>query len=458
MSSSPPPPPPPMERLRAAALETGLALEDPRFALEMDSRDPLAHMRSEFAVPTVAQVTGNSNSSDDPCTYLCGNSLGLMPRRARAVLDEEMDEWAARGVCGHFQHSKGRPWVRYRWQIANKMAPVVGAKPLEVGVMNTLTTNLHLLLAAFYRPAGQRCKILIEGKAFPSDHYAVESQIRWHGLPPSALLLAEPRAGEHTLRTQDVLDLIEREGASIAVVMLSGVQFYTGQVFDMERITAAARAAGCVVGWDLAHAAGNVPLRLHDWGADFACWCTYKYLNSGPGGISCFFVHERHAHRDDLPRLAGWWSHEEETRFDMTNRFVPGPGAAGFETSNTPVLVAATLLGSLDVLAQAGLPALWAKSALLTAYLEHLLLARVGSGFRIITPPDHARGAQLSLLFDRALFQPVVDALAAAGVVCDERKPDCIRLAPVPLYNSFQDVWRCVDVIRSATAHHHHHQ
>ncbi|KAJ1735124.1 Kynureninase (L-kynurenine hydrolase) [Coemansia biformis] len=447
-----------MEHLRAVALESGLALDDLRFAQEMDRRDPLAHLRSEFAIPTVRQVAGDESAGDDSaCVYMCGNSLGLMPRRARAILDEEMDEWASRGVVGHFRHSKNRPWVGYRWPIAEKMAPLVGAMPLEVGVMNTLTTNLHLLLAAFYRPAGKRCKILIESKAFPSDHYAIESQIRWHGQPASAMLLAEPRAGEHTLRTQDILDLIEREGDSIAVVMLSGVQFYTGQAFEMGKITAAARAAGCVVGWDLAHAAGNVPLSLHDWGVDFACWCTYKYLNAGPGSISCFFVHERHARSPELCRLAGWWSHEEETRFDMSNRFAPAAGAAGFEPSNTPIFVAATLLGSLDVFAQTSMPALRGKSLLLTAYLEHLLLTLCGGGLRIITPHDH-RGAQLSLLFDAEKFQPAVDALAAAGIVCDERKPDCIRLAPVPLYNTFADVWRCVDVICSVTAPGRHAQ
>ncbi|KAJ2761097.1 Kynureninase (L-kynurenine hydrolase), partial [Coemansia nantahalensis] len=376
-----------MELLNTAAQESALALDDLRFAQEMDSRDPLAHLRDEFAIPTVREVAGeDAVDGDAACVYLCGNSLGLMPRRARAILDDEMDEWASRGVVGHFRHSKDRPWVRYRWKVVEKMAPIVGAKPLEVGVMNTLTTNLHLLLAAFYRPTGTRCKILIEGKAFPSDHYAVESQIRWHGLPASALLLAEPRAGEHTLRTDDILELIEREGVNIAVVMLSGVQYYTGQVFEIARITAAARAAGCVVGWDLAHAAGNVPLSLHEWGVDFACWCTYKYLNAGPGSISCFFVHERHAHNDELCRLAGWWGHEEETRFDMTNRMVPAAGAAGFEPSNTPILVAATLLGSLDVFSQTTMADLRKKSELLTAYLEHLLAARVGRGIQIITP------------------------------------------------------------------------
>ncbi|KAJ2334269.1 Kynureninase (L-kynurenine hydrolase) [Coemansia sp. RSA 2681] len=313
--------------------------------------------------------------------------------------------------------------------------------------MNTLTVNIHLMLAAFYRPTAARSMILIESKAFPSDHYAAESQIQWHGLPRDALLLAEPRAGEATLRTDDILRLLEQRGAEIAVVMLSGVQYYTGQVFDMARITAAAQAQGCVVGWDLAHAAGNVPLSLHEWNVDFACWCTYKYMNSGPGGISGFFVHERYAQDAELPRLAGWWAHDEATRFEMSNRFAPSRGAAGFEISNTPILPAATLLGSLEVFALTTMDDLRAKSVLLTAYLEHLLARHAAEQHvRIITPSD-CRGAQLSLLLAPDSFDAVFRALTRAGVVCDERKPNCIRIAPVPLYNTFADVKKCADVI-----------
>ncbi|PIA16141.1 kynureninase [Coemansia reversa NRRL 1564] len=439
-----------MEHLLATASKSGLDLEDLRFAQIMDRADPLARLRNEFAIPTVNQATGRDAADGNGlCVYLCGNSLGLMPKQSRRILNEEMDEWATKGVMGHFHHSKGRPWVGYRSQIVEKMAPIVGAEPVEVGVMNTLTTNLHLLLAAFYRPTDQRYKILIESKAFPSDHYAVESQIKWHGRPADALLLAEPRPGEHTLRTEDILSLIRQEGASIAVVMLSGVQYYTGQVFEMDRITAAAKAAGCVVGWDVTHAAGNVPLSLHDWGVDFACWCSYKYLNSGPGGISCFFVHERYAHDADLQRLTGWWGHDAESRFDMTNQFVPGVGAAGFEVSNTPILVAATLLGSLDVFSKTSMEELCKKSVLLTAYLEYLLQTRIGNRVEIITPGEH-RGAQLSLLFASEIFEHVFGMLMSAGVICDERKPNCIRLAPVPLYNTFSDVWWAVDVIHAA--------
>ncbi|KAJ1821691.1 Kynureninase (L-kynurenine hydrolase) [Coemansia sp. RSA 2598] len=443
-----------MDALQAVARETGVDMDSADFAQTMDRRDPLRELRSEFVIPTIAQVTDSDDGSSEPCTYLCGNSLGLMPRAARRVLDEELDEWARAGVVGHHRHSRGRPWIGYRDHVVELMAPLVGAQRSEVGVMNTLTVNVHLMLAAFYRPQGRRTKILLEAKAFPSDHYAVESQVRWHGLDPaSEMLLATPREGEDTLRTEDILRLVEEHGDEIAVVMLSGLQYYTGQLFDMPRITEAARARGCVVGWDLAHAAGNVPLELHDWGIDFACWCTYKYMNSGPGSIAGFFVHERHDGAANLPRLTGWWGHHPETRFQMTNRFEPAPGAAGFEISNTPILVSAALLGSLEVFARAGgMGPLRQKSELLTAYLEHLLVARVGSNrIRIMTPGDPAqRGAQLSVLFSDADFEPIFSALSAAGVVCDERKPNCIRIAPTPLYNTFADVWRCVQIIKDS--------
>ncbi|KAJ2795542.1 Kynureninase (L-kynurenine hydrolase), partial [Coemansia furcata] len=319
------------------------------------------------------------------------------------------------------------------------MAPMFGAAPIEVGVMNSLTVNIHLMLAAFYKPTAARNKILIESKAFPSDHYAVESQILWHKQPADALLLAEPRAGELTLRTSDILEMIELQGDEIAVVMLSGLQYYTGQLFEMEKITAAAQAKGCIVGWDLAHAAGNVPLKLHDWNVDFACWCTYKYMNSGPGGISGFFVHDRYAQDEELARLTGWWAHDEKTRFEMSNCFVPNQGAAGFEISNTPILTSATLLGSLEVFEQTSMEELQEKSVLLTTYLEYLLNKYAARHIRIITPSD-SRGAQLSLLFATDKFDAVFKALMSAGVICDERKPNCIRIAPVPLYNTFNDV------------------
>ncbi|KAI9501262.1 kynureninase-like protein [Coemansia spiralis] len=444
-----------MDRLEAAAKEAGIRLDDPRFAQHMDANDPLSHLRDEFEIPSVSQVTGDDSTADTgktgdtDCTYLCGNSLGLLPKRARQILNEEMDEWAKKGVVGHHSHSNGRPWIKYRTQIAEKMAPIFGAKPVEVGAMNALTVNLHLMLAAFYKPTPKRFKILIESKAFPSDHYAVESQIQWHRLPADSMLLAKPRDGEFTLNTSDILDLIEREGDTISVVMFSGIQYYTGQVFEMEKITSAAQAKGCIVGWDLAHAAGNIPVRLHDWNVDFACWCTYKYMNSGPGGISGFFVHERYARDSSLNRLLGWWAHDEKSRFEMSNSFVPNEGAAGFEISNTPILTAATLLGSLEVFEKTSMDDLRAKSVLLTTYLEYILDKRVSGHVRIITPKEH-RGAQLSLLFESDKFEAIFQALLKAGIVCDERKPNCIRIAPAPLYNTFSDVWKCVEVIGKA--------
>ncbi|KAJ1885250.1 Kynureninase (L-kynurenine hydrolase) [Kickxella alabastrina] len=459
-----------MDYITAVAAETGLAIDSEALALALDARDELRELRDEFSIPAVGDVAGSdpdsesgsgpdsasgSNHNHDPaaaCTYLAGNSLGLMPRRARQLVGEELDEWARRGVVGHRRHSHGRAWVAYRERVVELMAPLVGAGAREVGVMASLTSALHLLLAAFYRPHAQRTRILLEAHAFPSDHYAAESQAQWHGLGAGAVLLAEPRAGELVLRTDDVLALLAERGSEIAVVLLSGVQYYTGQAFDMARITAAARAAGCVVGWDLAHAAGNVALQLHAWGADFACWCTYKYLNAGPGGVAGFFVHERHG--ADHPRLKGWWGHDAATRFDMTNAFAPAAGAAGFEVSNTPVLAAAALLGSLQVFARAGgMARLRAKSERLTALLERLLQPALVRA-RIITPCDPAqRGAQLSVVFDDAdAFAAVFSALAAAGVVCDERKPSCIRIAPAPLYNSYADVWRCAAVIAAAIA------
>ncbi|KAJ1877075.1 Kynureninase (L-kynurenine hydrolase) [Coemansia sp. RSA 486] len=441
-----------MDTLLDVARETGVSVDSAEFAQAMDARDPLQTLRSEFAMPTVAQVTDNVEGSSEACTYLCGNSLGLMPHAARRAVNEEMDEWAHRGVVGHHRHTHARPWIGYRDRVVELMAPLVGAGIDEVGVMNALTVNVHLMMAAFYRPTGRRTRVLLEAHAFPSDHYAVESQVRWHGLDPAQeMLLATPRDGEDILRTDDLLQTIEQHGQEIAVVLLPGVQYYTGQLLDIARITNAARAQGCVVGWDLAHAAGNVPLQLHDWGVDFACWCTYKYMNSGPGGIAGFFVHSRHDNAD-LPRLTGWWGHRKDTRFEMTNRWEPSTGAAAFEISNTPVLVSAALLGSLEVFERAGgMQPLRAKSELLTAYLEHLLATRVGKRVRIVTPVDkEQRGAQLSLLFDDDDFASVFAKLASNGVVCDERKPNCIRVAPAPLYNSFGDVWRCVEVIRQA--------
>ncbi|KAJ2726133.1 Kynureninase (L-kynurenine hydrolase) [Coemansia sp. Benny D115] len=439
-----------MDHLEAAAREEGLTLDTEAFAQMMDARDPLRALRSEFEIPTAGDVSGSD--SKEPSTYLCGNSLGLLPRRAREAVSEELNEWGRVGVVGHHRHSQGqdRAWIGCRDRVAQLMAPLVGADAQEVGLMGSLTVTLHVLLAAFYQPSGRRTKLLLEDHAFPSDHYVAESQAELHGLDPaSTLVLLTPRTGEHTLRTEDILRTIDEQGDEIAVLMLSGIQYFTGQLFDIARITEAAHARGCVVGWDLAHAAGNVPLQLHDWGVDFASWCTYKYMNSGPGGIAGFFVHQRHgAHA----RLRGWWGHDPSTRFNMTNRFEPAVGAAGYELSNTPVLLAAALRGSLEVFAMTSIGALRAKSELLTAYLEHLLYERIGANrLQIITPRDPTfRGAQLSVLLKDGVLESVVAALEAAGVVCDERKPNVIRIAPAPLYNGFCDVWRCVDVMRRA--------
>ncbi|KAJ1918569.1 hypothetical protein H4219_002506 [Mycoemilia scoparia] len=305
---------------------------------------------------------------------------------------------------------------------------------------------------AFYRPTEKRNKILIEKKAFPSDHYAMESQIRLKGLDPDeCLLTVGPREGEHTVRTSDILDIIEKNGDSIAVVALSGVQYYTGQLFDIETITSAAHKKGCMVGWDLAHATGNVPLKLHDWDVDFACWCTYKYLNSGPGGIAGIFVHQKHATDLDRPRMTGWWSHKVGTRFEMTNKMDLNEGAAGFEISNPCILASASLLGSLEIFERAGMYALREKSLAMTAYLEFLIKHNFSeSEVEIITPenPDK-RGCQLSLLIKQD-FDSVFEHLMSNGVICDERKPDCIRVAPVPLYNTYQDVWRFIEVLKVA--------
>jgi len=406
----------------------------------MDDRtDPLASFRDRFLHPRTAD--------GGEAVYLCGNSLGLQPRTAAERLREELDDWATHGVHGHFEAR--RPWLRYHEFLAESGARLVGAQPDEVVHMNTLTVNLHLMMASFFRPGGARRKILIEEHAFPSDRYAVESQLRWHGLDPDECLIeASPREGEECLRDDDLVERIGREGAEIALILLPGVQYYTGQVLDMARLTEAGRAAGCAVGFDLAHAAGNIPLSLHDWGCDFACWCTYKYLNSGPGAIAGCFVHERHVGRTDLPRLAGWWGQDKATRFEMGPEFHPIPTAEGWQLSNPPVLALAPVLASLEIFDEAGMDALREKSVALTGTMESRLVERLADRVRIITPSDpSARGCQLSLSVSGGAGRNAFEALTAAGVVCDWREPDVIRVAPTPLYNRFQDVHRFVDIL-----------
>ena len=408
----------------------------PDFAAQLDAQDTLRAFRSRFHVPP--------GPDGQESVYLCGNSLGLMPKAARAAVEQEFADWERLGVEGHFHGTS--PWMHYHETLTGASARLVGAKPVEVVVMNNLTTNLHLLLISFYRPTATRYKVLMEGGAFPSDQYALESQVKLHGFAPDdAIVELVPRPGEHTLRTEDIEAKIQELGGSLATIILGGVNYYTGQAFDMAAITRAGHAVGALVGFDLAHAAGNLELHLHDWDVDFACWCTYKYLNSGPGGTSGVYVHERFANRPDLPRLAGWWGHDPSDRFQMKKGFRPMAGAAGWQLSNAQIFPMAIHRAALALVEEAGgMAVLRRKSEQLTAYLEFLIreLNLPASQLEIITPqsPD-ARGCQLSLLVHqqgRELF----DFLAAQGIVADWREPNVIRLAPVPLYNSFQDVQR----------------
>lgn len=414
------------------------------FAQAMDRQDPLAHYRQQFHLPR--------QEDDTPYLYLCGNSLGLQPTRTQAYIDQELRDWATLGVEGHF-HARN-PWMPYHEFVTETMAEVVGAKPQEVVVMNTLTTNLHLMMVSFYRPTAARYKILIESDAFPSDRYAVESQARFHGFDPAdAILELQPRAGEEIIRNEDIQQLIEQEGPQIALIMIGGVNYYTGQYFDLEQITKWGHQQGCLVGFDLAHGAGNIFPNLHECGADFAVWCTYKYLNSGPGSLGGCFVHERHANRKDIPRFAGWWGHNKETRFNMRYDFDPIPGAEGWQLSNPPILSLAAIKASLDLFAEAGLPALRAKSEKLTGYLEFLLNQIPSDRINIITPTDpRQRGCQLSIQVqnsDKSLF----DQVTAKGVIADWREPDVIRVAPAPFYNTFEEAYRFVDILEDLLDH-----
>jgi len=409
-------------------------------AAEMDATDPLAPFRERFHIPR--------NAHGDEGIYFTGNSLGLMPRTAREYVGQELNDWEKLGVEGHL-HAR-HPWLPYHEFLTEQMAGIVGAKPIETVVMNSLTVNLHLLMVSFYRPDDKRQKIVIEKGAFPSDQYAVESQLRFHHLEPEdSLIELTPREGEATLRTDDILETIEREGESIALVMLGGVNYYTGQAFDMRSITDAGHRVGAVVGFDLAHAAGNIELKLHDWDVDFAAWCSYKYLNGGPGSVGGAFVHERHAQRFELPRFAGWWGHDKETRFLMGPEFRPMAGAEGWQISNPPILQMAALRASLEIFEEVGMPALAAKSRRLTGYLESLIDEIGDDRISIITPRDPTqRGCQLSIRVrdaDRTLHEQLV----ANGVFADWREPDVIRIAPVPSYNSFADVYRFAEIINS---------
>ncbi|HEX8425826.1 kynureninase [Hymenobacter sp.] len=406
------------------------------FAAQLDAQDPLREFRHQFYIPP--------GPDGQESVYMCGNSLGLQPRTARAAAERQFTNWEQMAVEGHFRGDT--PWLNFHARLTEATAHIVGAKPLEVVVMNNLTTNLHLLLISFYRPTISRYKVLMESGAFPSDQYALESQVKLHGLSPdSTIVELAPRPGEHTLRTEDIVAKINELGGSLATVIMGGLNYYTGQVYDMAAITQAGHAVGAKVGFDLAHAAGNIPLQLHDWDVDFACWCTYKYLNSGPGGVAGAFVHERYANQPELLRLAGWWGHDEEERFKMRKGFRPMQGAAGWQLSNSSILTMAVHEAALAVHeAAGGMTALRSKSELLTSYLEFLIrrLALPETQLEIITPTNPGeRGCQLSLLVHRN-GRDLFDHLMAAGIIGDWREPNVIRLAPVPLYNSFQDVQR----------------
>lgn len=412
------------------------------FCEELDRQDHLKGYRDLFFIPK------DANGND--VLYLCGNSLGLQPKSVRRYVEQELDDWARLGVEGHF-HAKN-PWMPYHELLTDQTARLVGAKPTEVVVMNTLTVNLHLMLVSFYRPTTRRHKIVIEAHAFPSDRYAVESQIRFHGFDPRrSLIELQPRSGEATLRTEDIEDVLEADGEEIALVLLGGVNYYTGQAFDLERITRAGQAQGCIVGFDLAHAVGNLVLKLHEWNVDFAVWCSYKYLNAGPGSVAGCFVHERYAHRFDLPRFAGWWGQNKHIRFAMGPVFDPIPGAEGWQVSNPPILPLAALRASMEIFDEVGMVALREKSILLTSYLEFLLSRHPNSRYTLVTPSDpKQRGCQLSILVkDRG--KEMFDHLSRSGVVCDWREPNVIRVAPVPLYNTFADVYRFVRVLESVS-------
>lgn len=409
------------------------------FAMNLDNEDHLREYRQQFYFPK------HHNGKD--CIYLCGNSLGLQPKQARKYVEAVMNDWEKLAVKGHFEGA--HPFTTYHESLSGPMSKIVGAKREEVVIMNTLTVNLHLMMLTFYRPTGKRHKILIEKNAFPSDQYAVKSQLEIHGFDPEeALLEMSPREGEDTLNTNDIIDFIGEKGHEIALIMLGGINYYTGQAYDMKEITRAGQAEGCVVGFDLAHAAGNIGMHLHDWGVDFAVWCTYKYLNSGPGAIAGCFIHEKHFDRDDLLRLAGWWGHDKSSRFLMGDTFKPIRGAEGWQLSNGDVLSMASLKASLDIFEKVGMDEIVNKSNKLTAYLEHLVGELNNPKIELVTPVNaQERGAQLSIRVlesKKSLFLKISDL----GVVADWREPDVIRIAPAPLYNSFKDVFNFVGILK----------
>ena len=412
------------------------------FAQQLDAQDQLRQYQNEFSFP---QVNGKK------AIYFTGNSLGLQPKRARTYVDEVMNDWANLAVEGHFYAEK--PWWDYHERFANPLSQLVGALPSEVTVMNTLTVNLHLLMVSFYRPTATRYKIICEEKAFPSDQYLFQSQVNFHGYATEdAIVEVKRREGEHNIRLEDVLAKINEVGDKLALVLIGGVNYYTGQVFDMKAITEAGHRVGAYVGWDLAHAAGNIELHLHDWQVDFAAWCSYKYMNSGPGNASGCFIHEKHHSNSELPRFAGWWGHNKERRFKMEPQFNPIQGADGWQISNLPVLSLAPYLASVELFAEIGMEALIQKRNQITSYLEFVLRQidqEVNGNFEIITPSNPSeRGCQLSVFLHgegRSLF----DYLMKNGVIIDWREPNVIRFAPVPMYTSYEDIYRFGQILKN---------
>ncbi len=413
----------------------------PSEILQLDQNDPLRHFRDEFNIP--------AEFNNHPCIYLCGNSLGLQPKKANEYVQLEMEKWAQMGVEGHM-HGK-YPWMPYHEFLTEKTAKLVGAREKEVVVMNSLTVNLHLLMVSFYRPKPDKYKILIDYNPFPSDRYAVESQLKYHGYDPNeGIIELQPDEGTDIVSRKTIQEAFEKHGHEIAMTLIGGVNYYSGQFYDMKQITEWAHQYDIVAGFDLAHAAGNVPLKLHEWGVDFAAWCSYKYLNSGPGALSGVFVHERHANNFDLPRFAGWWGHDKETRFKMGPDFVPMSGAEGWQLSNPPILPMACMQASLDLFDRAGMNQLRKKSLALTALCEKLLKEVPGDKIELINPTkEKDRGCQISVRVinaDKKLFEKI----SSTGVVADWREPDVIRIAPVPLYNTFEDIYRFSEILKKA--------
>ncbi|SRX74941.1 kynureninase [Aequorivita antarctica] len=410
------------------------------YAKKQDAEDALASFRNKFHIP--------KNASGEELIYLCGNSLGLQPKITSEYIKEELTDWANLGVEGHVEGN--HPWLPYHEFLTENMAKIVGAKPSEVVVMNTLTTNLHLMMVSFYQPTKTKYKIVVESDAFPSDKYAVESQLKFHGIDPKdGLILWKPRKGEELCHFEDLEEIMKNHGNKIALLMIGSTNYYTGQSFPLKKITELGHSYNCMVGFDLAHGAGNIQPILHETGADFAVWCTYKYLNSGPGSLGGCFVHERHANNENLNRFAGWWGHNKKTRFNMRHEFDALPGAEGWQLSNPPILSMAAIRASLDTFAEAGFENLRKKSEKLTGYLEFLLDEMKNDSIKIITPRNpEERGCQLSIQVKNA-DKGLHTKLTKAGVISDWREPDVIRVAPAPLYNSFEDVFHFSEKLKS---------